>query len=84
MSHTATHVPARGEPLVKQDGNMLSSTVEEKAAASDETQPQPPEADVSKVMKAPPAKRLKQSWLENPFQFYDTNEPLQKDWHGIK
>lgn len=84
-------------PLVKQcdvDGNYLSSakateikeSVNEgqNGANKPDESSQPPEADVKKTMKAPPAKRLKQSWLENPFQFYDSNEPLQKDWLAIK
>lgn len=45
---------------------------------------QPPEADVSKSMKAPPAKRLKHVWLENPFQFFESNQQLLNDWPKIK
>ncbi len=44
----------------------------------------PPEADLSKQMKMPPAKRLKHVYEENPFKFIDSNEVLLRDWPKIK
>lgn len=44
----------------------------------------PPEADLKKQMKMPPAKRLKHVYEENPFKFIDTNEALLRDWPKIK
>ena len=44
----------------------------------------PPEADTSRVMKAPPAKRVKHMYEENPFQFMDTDNQLLADWSRIK
>ena len=56
------------------------------AADSTEVKPPtgPPEADTSRVMKAPPAKRLKHVYEENPFQFLDSNNQLLNDWSRIK
>lgn len=44
----------------------------------------PPEADESRMMKAPPAKKVKHMFEENPFKFIDNNEVLMKDWPKIK
>ena len=44
----------------------------------------PPEADESRVMKAPPAKRQRFVYEENPFQFIDDNSQLLTDWSKIK
>lgn len=78
-------------PLVKQcdlDSNYLSATtassVGENTNEKSKDSSKPPEADTSRAMKAPPAKRLKHVWLENPFQFMETNEDLARDWIKIK
>ena len=44
----------------------------------------PPEADESRMMKAPPAKKVKHMFEENPFKFIDNNEVLMNDWPKIK
>ncbi len=55
------------------------------AAETDKTEEQsPPDADLSKQMKMPPAKRLKHVYEENPFKFIDSNEVLLRDWPKIK
>ena len=55
---------------------------ENKMVLSDDHKPV--EADESRKMKAPPAKRVKHVWEENPFKFIDTNEVLMRDWPKIK
>lgn len=40
--------------------------------------------DNNKVMKAPPAKRVKHTYDENPFHFFDEENKLYKDWPKIK
>lgn len=49
-------------------------------AESERTAP----TDKHRVMKAPPAKRLKHVYEENPFQFLDSNNTLLNDWTRIK
>lgn len=45
----------------------------------------PPEADTSRTMKAPPAKKLKHVYEENPFQFMDSSSQfLHQDWPKVK
>ncbi|RNA04926.1 Mitogen-activated kinase kinase kinase 15 [Brachionus plicatilis] len=45
----------------------------------------PPEADATRTMKAPPAKKLKHVYEENPFQFMDlSSQFLQQDWPKVK
>lgn len=66
------------------DANYISTSTDVKEAEISEKSEQPPDANVSKVMKAPPAKRLKHVWLENPFQFFDNNPQLSADWPKIK
>ena len=60
-----------------EDDESKEETTPKPAESGDQSNNKPP-------MKAPPAKRLKQSWLENPFQFFETNEQIQKDWPRIK
>jgi tRNA (cytosine34-C5)-methyltransferase len=45
---------------------------------------QPPEADLTRVMKAPPAKRVKQVYDENPFKFIDETSEFYEEWKRIK
>ncbi|RNA05241.1 tRNA (cytosine(34)-C(5))-methyltransferase, partial [Brachionus plicatilis] len=43
-----------------------------------------PEADATRTMKAPPAKKLKHVYEENPFQFMDlSSQFLQQDWPKV-
>lgn len=68
-------------PLVKQvdlDKEFLSQN-------KDTHETNPPEADTSRTMKAPPAKKLKHVYEENPFQFMDSSSQfLQEDWPKVK
>ena len=80
-------------PLNQHVTKLLDSTkidpnaAEASSAAATEvekSEPQgPPEAD-SRKMKAPPAKRLKHVYDENPFQFFSEENPLLTDWPKIK
>ncbi len=71
---------------VKNETNPVPDSIEMAVTESAEAKPPvgPPEADTSRVMKAPPAKRLKHVYEENPFQFLDTNNQLLNDWGRIK
>lgn len=60
----------------------IAESVDSKPEVHDESTP--PEADESRQMKCPPAKRLKHVYEENPFKFIDDNEQLLKDWPKIK
>jgi tRNA (cytosine34-C5)-methyltransferase len=44
----------------------------------------PPGANLSRAMKAPPSKRLKHVYEENPFEFLDSSTQLLNDWSKIK
>ena len=65
---------------IKQDETEASNTEQVKTEKADQG---PPEAD-SRKMKAPPAKRLKHVYDENPFQFFSDDNPLLTDWQKIK
>lgn len=69
-------------PIIKTvdlDHNYLSEKKEDTSSLN------PPEADTSRVMKAPPAKKLKHVYEENPFQFIDSSSQLlQQDWPKVK
>ena len=75
------------EPSVKNidlDKNFISTTNDEEKPAED-TKPE----EHTRVMKAPPAKRVKQSFEENPFQFMDSVDDKGelngiRDWSKIK
>ena len=77
-------------PLNQHVTKLLDSTkIEPEASAAAATEVEkpeplgPPEAD-SRKMKAPPAKRLKHVYDENPFQFFSEENPLLTDWLKIK
>jgi tRNA (cytosine34-C5)-methyltransferase len=78
---TSSQVLEEKSPSV---GDDASTTVVSAEDDKKQQQQQPPEADLTRVMKAPPAKRLKHVFEENPFQFMQTNEQLMKDWPRIK
>ncbi len=61
----------------------------ENAAATDadattENQTLPEQMNKMRVMKAPPAKRVTQTFDENPFSFMNETNQLIKDWPKIK
>ncbi|CAF0718983.1 unnamed protein product [Brachionus calyciflorus] len=75
-------------PIVKQvdlDVNYLNEQKEETQSTVVVDSFNPPEADTSRVMKAPPAKKLKHVFEENPFKFMDSDSQLlQEDWPKVK
>jgi tRNA (cytosine34-C5)-methyltransferase len=54
------------------------------AATTTENQTLPEQMNKMRVMKAPPAKRVMQTFDENPFTFMDETNQLIKDWPKIK
>ena len=84
-----------GDQLTKTPVEIQSNSKDPSITALEKSavlqQQQPPEADSSRAMKAPAAKRLKHVYEENPFKFLepgsevnDESNHLLNDWPRIK
>lgn len=71
-------------PVNAEQVTIESEEMVKEANAPEDKSQSPPEADESRMMKAPPAKKVKHMFEENPFKFIDNNEVLMKDWPKIK
>lgn len=70
-------------PNHQDTGGFFIALIRKKPNGQKEEKAEPPESD-SRVMKAPPAKRLKHVFEENPFKFLDSTDQLIGDWTSIK